>query len=612
MESRNNLNVVVDQFGKDTIKDIDLATDNRWIEVNVGDTIPSNATAIATTISSIASSSKAISKLEVIPTNNDSANTYVFSMDYTTNNTGLTVSSNTIAVKVVNRKISGIYFEDINRNGSYDNEDTLLENKTINLIDDNGKIVSTVKTDSNGRYIFEKVNKGYYVVEFSDNGTNYELISKGTTNTSSKANSNYKSDSLNQTVVSTTDDYVIDNINIGVRKRASVIKVHHKYQGENNDFKTETIDDKYFGDNYETHPTTNIPKNYVLVDTPSNASGPVNQEEINVTYVYKKKDSNVNVKLDLEGTEEITGKEDEISYKIKSNITIDDYIGNGKVTIISNLPYEIDESKSNIDGGTYNSREKTITWTNNKDINTYENQNKNFILEKNIKVVYKNIDSTKREMENEIEASIVLDNNVAANVESVTTNIGIKGTIKVYYYEIDSEGKKIEIIEHKELKDLVGKDIEINPEEIDGYELPEQPNTTTYTFQEDEQVVEFIYEKKKYKITAKAINDGGGVINGEQEIKYNEDSEPIEIKSNEGYYIDSIKINGEKLNIKKNLKEYELTIEKIDEDKNIEVSFKKISINPNTGDNILKFVIIGSVALIILITIFIIKKRKAK
>jgi serine-aspartate repeat-containing protein C/D/E len=62
-----------------------------------------------------------------------------------------------------NGTIQGFKFDDLNGNATFDNGDTKLSNWTINLMQD-GKIVTTTKTDANGNYSFTNVAAGDYQV----------------------------------------------------------------------------------------------------------------------------------------------------------------------------------------------------------------------------------------------------------------------------------------------------------------------------------------------------------------------------------------------------------------------------------------------------------------
>ena len=366
--------------------------------------------------------------IQILPNGNKEYDKYVFSLNMTSDNLSTAVKTNLVASQVVNRKISGIYYIDNNENNVYDSKDTLLKNKAVKLFNPSGTKLTEVKTNDDGKYEFEKLPKGNYIVVFEDNGINYKVISKGTEKGSSKVNSNYRTDTINQTVTATEVDYSIDNINIGISKKKAQVVVNHIYEDSNRIFKTDTID-KYFGDSYETSAINDIPVGYELSSTPSNASGTINQELIKVNYIYKKKDTNVDLKLTATGTKEINNSEDSVDYVINTTGTITNYVGDGTLIITSTLPYEIDENKSYLDGGVYNNQNRTITWTITKNINSYQNVNNVINVQRNIKVFYKAANINNPEMKNIVGAKIELNGKSEEMDSDVKTTIALNDTL---------------------------------------------------------------------------------------------------------------------------------------------------------------------------------------
>src|SRR5690606_32871297 len=65
--------------------------------------------------------------------------------------------------------IGDFVFNDVNKNGIQDKDEKGVENVTVTLLDHNGKEVSTVKTDKNGKYLFSTLECGEtYTVKFTD------------------------------------------------------------------------------------------------------------------------------------------------------------------------------------------------------------------------------------------------------------------------------------------------------------------------------------------------------------------------------------------------------------------------------------------------------------
>ena len=164
--------------------------------------------------------------------------------------------------------------------------------------------------------------------------------------------------------------------------------------------------------NYETEPATDIPANYELVATPENARGTIKEGTTEVIYYYRLKDPEIiNPQITKESnTEKVTEKDQVIDYDINYSVTIDQYIGKATVTIVDELPYEINLSSSNIAGGTYNQTEKTITWVETiENIDTYTKGAEDINITKEISLVYKDIDTTKTNISNKATGTIKLE-----------------------------------------------------------------------------------------------------------------------------------------------------------------------------------------------------------
>lgn len=562
-----------DNYGTLNIKNVDLENDSRWIEVQVGETIPSNATAIATLIPSVPAKTEGQFVMEVNPTGNKELDQYDFTFNMTSDNLIAALKTNTVVTKVIDRRITGKAFIDSNRNKKYDETDELLKQITVKLLDENGNVVKTTQTDTNGNYSFNNLEKKNYYVEFVV-PENYETITKGV---GSKVNSNGRTDlitGLNNTP--TTSVLEVDSIDMGIEKIEAKINVKFVEEGNPSNILDSKKITKYFGDSYNTdtdaHPT--IPDNYEYKRKTDNYIGEVHQKEIDVIYYYQKKDSKLQTNIEKEGTELITEKDSEVEYKITYTAEVKDYIGESTITIIDYLPYEIDEEKSSLAGGTYNNTNKTITWEEEKNI-TSINEPK-IKIEKEIKVVFKDLDPEKREMVNKVSGKIVLDNNERELENTYSTRTEIPGIIKEKYIEVDEKEKEIkELKEEKTTEGLVGDIHTLTKETFEGYNLLTEPEGEVYKYSEEEQVLFYKYQKKIVEI--KTISNGiGGDITGDEEVTYGEDStkDKIIIKAEEGYEIDKLIINGKEQDIKG---EYVVldNFKEMKENKLLVVTFKK-------------------------------------
>ena len=189
--------------------------------------------------------------------------------------------------------------------------------------------------------------------------------------------------------------------------RTSVL-VHHYKEGTSEKLSEDVTINGEIGDSYTTQVASDIPQNYEVVNTPSNASGNMVASQTVVTYYYRLKTPTVNEQsINKNGTEKIENLTDEITYDIVYKATLEDYIGEAEVTIVDKLPYQIVVDSSELAGGTYDATGKTITWTETiKDINSYENKNNEITINKTIKVVYTGINQGTTNIKNVVTGKI--------------------------------------------------------------------------------------------------------------------------------------------------------------------------------------------------------------
>ena len=323
------------------------------------------------------------------------------------------------------------------------------------------------------------------------------------------------------TVQLTASGKVVDNVEDittteGTTDRASI--ENGQETSNNNEYKVILN-----AENNWRHTFQDLPKytkdgqeiNYSVIETETNKDDLEYYEEpdiqvfntdttvtVRVTNSYKLMETNLDTKIEKTGTELITSSTQEVSYNIKYNATVKDYIGASLVTITDYLPYAIDVEKSNLDGGTYDPLTNTIVWTENIDhINTYENGDYPVSIEKNISVVFTNLDATAKAMVNRVTGRIDLYENETTNTVETTyeTKIEIPGNVAVKYVDKDS-GK--EIAEGYELEGLAGDPYSTEQKEIYGYTYVENTNNTSGNMIEGTIEVIYYYER----------TNAGGVI----------------------------------------------------------------------------------------------------
>ena len=162
-------------------------------------------------------------------------------------------------------------------------------------------------------------------------------------------------------------------------------------------------------------------------------------ENDSITNTFKVTEDTVESKITKTANKEkIEAEDEEINYSIKYTATINKYIGSATVTITDKLPYEIDISKSDLNGGTYNKEAKTISWTQTiEDINTFASgKEKQILIDKEIKVVYINTNQTNI-LKNDIEGKIILNTTGKTDIKTdnseVTLEIKPGKVIKNHY-----------------------------------------------------------------------------------------------------------------------------------------------------------------------------------
>ena len=206
-----------------------------------------------------------------------------------------------------------------------------------------------------------------------------------------------------------------------------------------------------YGDSYTTEVSEEIPANYEYVARTDNWEGTMIDKLTEVTYEYKKVDSNIaNQTIEKNGTDKIETYNEELKYSIKYSVNIENYIGKAQVTIVDALPYKIDLNKSSLDGGTYDEQTNTITWVEVVEgIDTYtKEESGTVIISKDISVVYTNIDIKQNNIENKVSGKIKLFDpekiseevkDTAITTTGFTVNIPVS---KVWEDDSDKLGKR--------------------------------------------------------------------------------------------------------------------------------------------------------------------------
>ena len=203
---------------------------------------------------------------------------------------------------------------------------------------------------------------------------------------------------------------------VSFEKIATNVLVHHYKEGTTDKVPSRTggiVEDEVIagkvGDNYTTRASSNIAQNYELVATPANSTGIMTENQIVVTYYYRLKTPSItNQVINKTGTDRITIANQEMSYTVAYRANVVNYIGDAEVTIVYILPHAIDEAKSDLAGGTYDAKARTITWKENVgDINSFANGGAVEVT-KTFKVVYVGLDMNQEKVANHVRGNIKL------------------------------------------------------------------------------------------------------------------------------------------------------------------------------------------------------------
>ena len=208
--------------------------------------------------------------------------------------------------------------------------------------------------------------------------------------------------------------------------------------------------------------------------------------------------------------EKITDANQEIPYSIKYIGKIDKYIGTAKATIIDKLPFEIDESKSDIGDGIYDSVNKTITFIENiNGIDTYKNGVKDVNIIRNIKVVYKDLKITPeaKDVNNQVSVNIDLkDTNKKIDEnggKKIPTDLTSKVIVK---YIVPGDNGKVS--EDKIIEGKVGKEYHTTPpDNVDNdYELIKVDGDPDGIITQEPKTISYIYKKKNGKVIVRYVD----------------------------------------------------------------------------------------------------------
>ena len=251
----------------------------------------------------------------------------------------------------------------------------------------------------------------------------------------------YDMPSDNETEFSVEKEDDVVTLNITNTKTKGTVITHHYIEGTKEKVPSnsgtvieDVIQTGNVGDIYATKEAENVAPNYEFVSTEGQTSGNIVEGTTEVIYYYKLKDPSITSEITKESSiEKITDVNQVVDYTMNYKVVINTYKGKATVTIVDELPFEIDESKpNNLAGGEYNKESKTITWTEEiSDVDTFVNGTYSIDITKEISLVYKDIDVTKGSISNKVTGTIKLETPEKEETTETTKEILTEYTVNI-------------------------------------------------------------------------------------------------------------------------------------------------------------------------------------
>ena len=286
-------------------------------------------------------------------------------------------------------------------------------------------------------------------------------------------------------------------LTIGINEQNNIIKVYYTirkdlyytvhYYEENSTIKV--APDKEVGGNTYHSVITESPidiEGYTKVSNdPQNITIQVDESQNVITFYYIKHAQIPQNQLIKAGPDTITRENEVLEYTIIYTGIISGYKGNATLTLVDYLPYQIDTNTAELDGGTYNSLDRTITWVETlEDIDTNKNGNLPVNITKTIRVAYTNIDYSNTTITNRVSGNISLartgqEIEIPEATKNTTTQFTKEVTVtKVWNHTNNIYGIPTQVeIQVKNGEEVADSHVLNESNQIEG-----NANTWTYTF----------------------------------------------------------------------------------------------------------------------------------
>lgn len=243
--------------------------------------------------------------------------------------------------------------------------------------------------------------------------------------------------------------------------------------------KYSTVKESFYGYTFKENKGASVSGEYVANNT------------LVVYYIYTKNIGGSEEDLIKEGNYEVEGINSEFNYTIKYNAVITDYVGDATITIIDELPYKLDLSKSVFNKNVWTYDEETLTLTYTKKYNVTEKLVIDFNEE--LSLYYIGIDTN--EVYNGVISNLTYGEVTKDSDNGVFTKVN-EGNVVVKYVTVKDNSYE-NLIDDITLNGLVGTTYVTNEKTFDNYVLVETIGEVEGEFALEDKEVIYVYKLKE-------------------------------------------------------------------------------------------------------------------
>ena len=243
--------------------------------------------------------------------------------------------------------------------------------------------------------------------------------------------------------------------------------------------KYSTVKESFYGYTFKENQGASVSGEYVANNT------------LVVYYIYTKNIGGSEEDLIKEGNYEVEGINSEFNYTIKYNAVITDYVGDATITIIDELPYKLDLSKSVFNKNVWTYDEETLTLTYTKKYNVTEKLVIDFNEE--LSLYYIGIDTN--EVYNGVISNLTYGEVTKDSDNGVFTKVN-EGNVVVKYVTVKDNSYE-NLIDDITLNGLVGTTYVTSEKTFDNYILVETIGEVEGEFALEDKEVIYVYKLKE-------------------------------------------------------------------------------------------------------------------